>query len=61
MQRLGVQQPSVRLSWALGAEQQNGRKAVDCLEGDRHGVDWLSSAKVGPLATVHHRHLDLRT
>lgn len=61
MQPLGVQQPSVRLSRALGAEQQDGGKADDWLEGDRDGVDRPSSAQVGPLATVHHGHLDLRT
>lgn len=60
-QRLGVQQPTVRLSWTLGAEQQDGGKAVDWLEGDWNGVDRLSSAQVGPLGTVHHGHLDLRT
>lgn len=61
MQLLGIQQPSVRLSRALGAEQQDGGKAVDRLEGDRDGVDRLSSAQMGPLTTVHHGHLDLRT
>lgn len=59
MQRLGVQQPSVRLSRALGAEQQDGGEAADWLEGDRHGVDGPSGAQVGPLAAVHHGHLDL--
>lgn len=59
MQRLGIQQPSVRLSRALRAEQQDGGEAADWLEGDRHGVDGPSGAQVGPLSAVHYGHLDL--
>lgn len=59
MQRLTTQHASVKLRRLLRAKQQDAGEGRDWLEGDWEGA--LSSAEVGPLATVHCTHLDLRT